>query len=64
MLGMYSLYLGPLVHGVGESEAADLQLLHVEQEEEDAGDGGQGPPRVSLQQAHRVRLEEHLEGGG
>lgn len=52
-----SLDFGPFEHAVGQPEAPDLHVLHMQQEEQDAGDCGKGVAIfVCIQQTHTVCL--------
>lgn len=56
---VHVLDLVPADHAVGECEAADLLLLHVQQKEQHARDGRSAPLLVR-RQAHAVAFQKHL----
>ena len=57
----YVLQFSPLVHSVGKREPSDLELLHVQQEQQDAGHCGPASFFRAARETHGISLEEYLQ---
>ena len=60
ILYRHSLDLAPFVHAIDETEAADLQLLDVHQEVEDAGNCGTAAPLGLCCQTSCITFDSQL----